>query len=97
MASRIPGTMREERGRRSERGREERGRQKKTNRAKRTTRAHGQNGEVYRKEMLGKRGRAQGLEMLRVGMRVSSERCPDSVTGTFEAERDWWPESTLIC
>lgn len=25
----------------------------------------------------------------------SSEKSPNSVTGTFEAERDWWPESVI--
>lgn len=97
MASRIHGTMREERERKSERGREERGIQKKTERAKRTKKAKSQNGELNRKGKLGKRGRAQGLEMFRVGVGVrSSERSPNSLTGTFEAERDWWPESALI-
>lgn len=50
-------------------------RQRKTKKAKRTKMAHSQNGEIYRKGKLGKRGRAWELETFRVVVGVgSSER-----------------------
>lgn len=76
MESRIHGTMRGERERRSERGREERGRHTKTKRGKRIN--HIAKMVSDRKGKLGKRGPAWELEMFRVGVGVrSSKRSPD--------------------